>query len=106
MSARLTAIEAATARPASTIAPKRISVLGATGSVGQSTLDLIGRNAHMFDVVALTANSNVEALADLAIRHHASFAVVAQERCYRALKERLSGSGIEAAAGAAALIEA
>jgi 1-deoxy-D-xylulose-5-phosphate reductoisomerase len=87
-------------------ARKRVTVLGATGSVGTSTLDLIGRNAHLFEVVALTARSNVEALAELAVRHRASLAVVADDTCYGALKERLSGSGIEVAAGAAALVAA
>ena len=57
-------------------------VLGATGSVGTSTLDLIGRNPHMFEVVALTANSNVEALAELAVRHRAALAVVGDESRY------------------------
>jgi len=93
-------------RPAPTAAPKRVSVLGATGSVGTSTLDLIGRTPHMFEIVALTAQSNVEALAAAALRHRASLAVVADASSYRALKERLSGSGIEVAAGEAALIEA
>ncbi len=74
--------------------------------MGTSTLDLIGRNPHLFEVVALTAHSNVEALAELALRHRASLAVVADETCYGALKERLSGSGIEVAAGAAALVAA
>ena len=53
-------------RPGASPATKRISVLGATGSVGTSTLDLIGRTPHLFEVVALTAQSNVEALADCA----------------------------------------
>ena len=88
------------------VARKRVTVLGATGSVGTSTLDLIGRNPHLFEVVALTAHSNVEALAELALRHRASLAVVADDTCYGALKERLSGSGIEVAAGAAALVAA
>ena len=75
-------------------------------SVGPSTLDLIGRSPHLFQVVALTAQSNVEALAECALRHRAALAVVADPSLYHALKERLSGSGIEVAAGAAALIEA
>jgi 1-deoxy-D-xylulose-5-phosphate reductoisomerase len=81
-------------------------VLGATGSVGKSTLDLIGRNPHLFEVVALTAHSNVDALAELAQKHHASLAVVADENCYGALAERLSGTGIEAGAGLSGLIAA
>ena len=97
---------AAALRRTPAAARKRVTVLGATGSVGKSTLDLIGRNAHLFEVVALTARSNVEALAELAVRHRASLAVVADDTCYGALKERLSGSGIEVAAGAAALVAA
>jgi 1-deoxy-D-xylulose-5-phosphate reductoisomerase len=97
---------AAALRRTPAAARKRVTVLGATGSVGTSTLDLIGRNPHLFEVVALTARSNVEALAELAVRHRASLAVVADDTCYGALKERLSGSGIEVAAGAAALIAA
>lgn len=85
---------------------KRVTVLGATGSVGQSTLDLIGRNPHLFEVVALTANRNVEALAELARLHRVRLAVVADESAYGELKERLAGTGIEAAAGPAALSEA
>jgi 1-deoxy-D-xylulose-5-phosphate reductoisomerase len=85
---------------------KRVSVLGATGSVGRSTLDLMGRNPHMFEVVALTGNNNVDALAELAVRHHAAVAVVGDDRHYAALKSRLAGTGIEAGAGAAALAEA
>lgn len=87
-------------------ARKRITVLGATGSVGQNTLDLIGRNPRMFEVVALTANRNAEALAQLAILHRAKLAVLADESGYGDLKERLAGTGIEVAAGAAALIDA
>ena len=85
---------------------KRVSVLGATGSVGRSTLDLMGRNPHMFEVVALTGNNNVDALAELAVRHGASMAVVGDDRHYAALKSRLAGTGIEAGAGATALAEA
>jgi len=85
---------------------RRVSVLGATGSVGQNTLDVIGRNPHLFEVVALTANSNAELLAEIAIRHRAQLAVLADENRFGELKERLSGTGIEAAAGPAALIEA
>jgi 1-deoxy-D-xylulose-5-phosphate reductoisomerase len=87
-------------------AVKRVSVLGATGSVGQSTLDVIGRNPHLFEVTALTANSNAKPLAEMAVRHGARLAVVADETRYGELKECLSGTGIEAAAGAGALAEA
>jgi 1-deoxy-D-xylulose-5-phosphate reductoisomerase len=106
MRAGMTAASPAISRPAAAVARKRITVLGATGSVGTSTLDLVDRNPHMFDVVAVTANSNAQALAALARKHSASLAVIADERSYQSLKERLSGSGIEAAAGPAALVEA
>ena len=85
---------------------RQVSVLGATGSVGSSTLDIVGRNPHLFEVAALTANSDAKALAELALRHAARFAVLADESRYKELKECLSGTGIEAAAGAGALIEA
>jgi 1-deoxy-D-xylulose-5-phosphate reductoisomerase len=107
MRARVTTVvPARKSRPGAASSPKRVTVLGATGSVGGSTLDLIGRNPHMFEIVALTAQSNVEALAEAALRHRAAVAVVADASKYQALKERLSGSGIEVAAGAAALVDA
>jgi 1-deoxy-D-xylulose-5-phosphate reductoisomerase len=85
---------------------KRITVLGATGSVGRNTLDLIGRNPGLFEIVALAANRNAEGLAELALRHGARLAVLADESGYGELKERLAGTGIEAAAGPDALMEA
>lgn len=85
---------------------RRISIFGATGSVGQSTLDLIGRNPESYEIVALTANGNAEALALAARRHGARIAVIAEEAAYPALREALAGTGIEAAAGAQALIDA
>ena len=85
---------------------KRITVLGATGSVGRNTLDLIGRNPGLFEVVALAANRNAEGLAELALRHGARLAVLADDSGYGELKERLAGTGIQAAAGLDALMEA
>ncbi len=79
---------------------KRVTVLGATGSVGTSTLDLIERNPHAFEVVALTANCDVEKLAAAAIRTRARCAVVADESCLPDLQERLAGTGVEAVGGA------
>ncbi len=92
------------ARPAAT--RRKVSILGSTGSVGQSTIDLIERNPESFDVVALTANGNAEALAEQARKLGAKLAVVADEAAYSGLKTALSGSGIEAAAGRDALIAA
>jgi 1-deoxy-D-xylulose-5-phosphate reductoisomerase len=85
---------------------RTLSIFGATGSVGASTLDLVTRNADRFQVLALTANTNVPDLADAAIRSNAKLAVIADENCYAALKSALSGSGIEAAAGQGALLDA
>lgn len=87
-------------------AQRRISILGATGSIGRSTLDLIERNGDAYEVVALTANRDVAGLAKAARRVGASLAVIADEAAYGDLKRELSGSGIDVAAGAAALEEA
>lgn len=85
---------------------RTISVLGATGSIGASTLDLVRRHPADWRVVALTANGNVPELARLSIELSAQVAVVADETCLPALREALAGTGIEAAGGPAALIEA
>ena len=85
---------------------RSISVLGATGSIGASTLDLIRRNRDAWRVETLTANGNAVELAKLAREFSASVAVVADEAKVPELREALSGSGIEAAGGAPALEEA
>ena len=85
---------------------KRVSIFGATGSVGLSTLDLVRRDPQAYRVVALTANSDVYSLAALARETGAQVAVVGQARLYGALKAALEGSGVEAAAGEEALVEA
>ena len=85
---------------------KRISILGATGSVGKSTLDLIESSPERFEVAALTAAVNVEALAEAARRTNARLAVIADENCLPDLEARLAGTGCRAAAGADALVEA
>lgn len=101
-------IAARAASPASSTAPamRRISVLGATGSIGESTLDLVARTPGMFDIVALTAQRNVGRLAELAIAHRASVAVIGEPALYPELKDHLSGTGIVAASGPAAILEA
>ena len=81
----------------------RVSILGATGSIGASTLDLIGREPAQFAVQAVTANSNAVALAALAKKHGAKLAVVSDPAAYAALKSTLAGTGIEVAAGPAGL---
>ena len=85
---------------------RRISILGATGSVGQSTLDIVARSPERFEVAALTAATNVNALAQAARSTGAQFAVIADERRLPELEQRLAGSQCRAAAGPAALIEA
>lgn len=85
---------------------RSLTVLGATGSIGTSTLDLVARTPEAYEVVALTAQSNVAALADLAIAHKARIAVIGDEACYGELVRRLVGSGIAAAAGADAIVAA
>jgi 1-deoxy-D-xylulose-5-phosphate reductoisomerase len=83
---------------------RRISVFGATGSIGESTLDLL--KPGEVDVVALTGGRQVDRLAEQARRFGAQVVVTAHDDCYAALRTALAGSGIEAAAGAAALVEA
>ncbi len=85
---------------------RRISVFGATGSIGQSTLDLIRRRPRDFHVVALTGGQNIAQLAADAVEFQAEIAVTAQPENHTALKQALAGSGIETAAGAGALLEA
>ena len=86
--------------------PRRVSILGSTGSIGQSTVDLLLRNPGGFEVDALTANRNPRRLAQQARALRARFAVVADPTCYRELKEALAGTRTEIACGAEALVEA
>lgn len=88
------------------VAPKTVTILGSTGSVGCNTIDLIGRSPDDFSVDTLTGNSNVALLAEQAIQVNARLAVIADETRYADLKAALSGTGIEVAAGRTALIEA
>jgi len=83
-----------------------VTILGATGSIGSSTIDLLKRQGDRFTVEALTANKNGAALAKLARELGARFAAVADPDAYKDLKSELSGSGIEAASGPAAVAEA
>ena len=85
---------------------RSVTILGATGSVGTSTLDLIERAPDRFRVKALTANCDVEGLAAAARRTNAELAVVADESCLPALEAALAGTGIAAAGGADAVCAA
>ncbi len=85
---------------------RRVTVFGSTGSIGCSTLDLIQRRPEAFDVVALTGGRNVARLAAQARMVRADLAVTAHPDCLDELRAALAGSGVEAAAGREALIEA
>ncbi|MEO5774831.1 MAG: 1-deoxy-D-xylulose-5-phosphate reductoisomerase [Sphingomicrobium sp.] len=85
---------------------RKITILGATGSIGRSTLDLIKRSPDRFQVEALTAREKVAELAQAARATGARLAVIADESRYSELKSALEGSACEAAAGEEALIEA
>ncbi|MBO9602520.1 MAG: 1-deoxy-D-xylulose-5-phosphate reductoisomerase [Novosphingobium sp.] len=85
---------------------RTISIFGATGSIGASTLDLIRREKDKWRVVALTANCQSAELAALAKEFGAEIAVVADESCLADLRDALAGTNIHAAAGAQALCEA
>ncbi|WGH78745.1 1-deoxy-D-xylulose-5-phosphate reductoisomerase [Jannaschia ovalis] len=85
---------------------RRVSVFGATGSIGQNTLDLIGRDPEAYEVVVLTGGANIACLAEDARRLGAALAVTAYEERLPELRAALAGSGVEAAAGQGALEEA
>lgn len=86
--------------------PKTISIFGATGSIGQSAVDLLKMHKDRFDVRVVTGHSNVEALAQIAIDVQAEIAVIGDETLYDDLKERLTGTDIEMQAGRQALLDA
>jgi 1-deoxy-D-xylulose-5-phosphate reductoisomerase len=85
---------------------RRVTIFGATGSIGQNTIDLIARNPNEYQMVALTGGRNIAQLAKDAIRLNAELAVTAHDDLLSDLRDALSGSGVEAAAGPTALIEA
>ncbi|MFC1672828.1 1-deoxy-D-xylulose-5-phosphate reductoisomerase [Pseudomonadota bacterium] len=87
-------------------APRTVTVLGSTGSIGCNTVDLLSRNPGQFQVEALTGNQNVTLLAEQAKNLGARLAVVADEARYGELKEQLAGTSIEAAAGDQAVADA
>ncbi|KXF90220.1 1-deoxy-D-xylulose-5-phosphate reductoisomerase [Phaeobacter inhibens] len=85
---------------------RKISIFGATGSIGQNTIDLIRRAPDDYDVVALSGGANISQLAQDAIALKADVAVTAYDDQLPALRAALAGSGVTAAAGQAALAEA
>ena len=88
------------------MAAKRVSIFGATGSIGRSTVDLIARAPDDYAVEVLTAHRDVTGLAQTARRLRARSAVIAEPKYYHDLKDALAGTGIEVAAGSDALVEA
>ncbi len=85
---------------------RKVSIFGATGSIGQNTIDLIARAPDHYDLVALTGGANIAQLASDARQLRADIAVTAYEDRLSDLRDALEGSGVEAAAGAKALTEA
>ena len=85
---------------------KRVSIFGATGSIGQNTVDLIRRDRTGFEVVALTGGRNVDLLAKSAIELGAKHAAIAEDELYQDLKDALAGSGIGVSAGRSAILQA
>ena len=94
------------AGPAPAFAERTVTLLGATGSIGASTIDLLKRERKRFRVEAVSANTSAAALAALARELDARLAVVGSPAAYGDLKDALLGTGIEAAAGESGLIEA
>jgi len=85
---------------------RSVTILGATGSVGRSTLDLIERNRERFEIVALTARKDIDGLIELASRFRPKRAVIGDEEYLPRLREALEGSGVETAGGETAIVEA
>ncbi|KSB91604.1 1-deoxy-D-xylulose 5-phosphate reductoisomerase [Caulobacter vibrioides] len=85
---------------------RKVVVLGSTGSIGVSTLDLFEQSKVPVEILALAAGRNVERLAQQALRWRPKLAVIEDETLLGDLRERLAGSGVEAAAGPAAVAEA
>ena len=85
---------------------KSVTLLGSTGSIGQSAVDLISREPETYRVVALTGGGNISLLAEQARRLNPQIVVTAYDECREALTDAMAGTGIEVASGRAAVIEA
>jgi 1-deoxy-D-xylulose-5-phosphate reductoisomerase len=95
-----------TAKRAQAEAPRWVTVLGSTGSVGSNTIDVVERYPNDYRVDALTAHSNVDKLIEQALRLKPRFVAIGDEKLYGKLKDGLAGSGIATGGGRAAVIEA
>ena len=87
-------------------APRRVTILGSTGSVGRNTIDIISRNPAAYTVEALTAQENAALLIEQAKALRPRFVAIGNEAHFQAVKSALAGTGVEVAAGRAAVIEA
>jgi 1-deoxy-D-xylulose-5-phosphate reductoisomerase len=92
--------------PRKATAPKRVSVLGSTGSIGKSTLDLLARQKDAYKVEALAARNNVDLLVQQCLEFRPAFVAIEEESHFPQLQKGLEGTGIEMAAGPEAVIEA
>jgi 1-deoxy-D-xylulose-5-phosphate reductoisomerase len=102
----MTVLDVMRTKPAPAGGMRSITILGATGSIGTSTLDLIKREPERYRVESISARRNAAALGKIAREVGARHAVVADHAAFRELKDSLSGTRIEAAAGEDALVEA
>jgi 1-deoxy-D-xylulose-5-phosphate reductoisomerase len=85
---------------------RKITILGATGSVGRSTVDVVSRHRDRFEVVSVVGGSDAGALAETARQLGAQFAALADASCGTALADALEGSGIACGAGETSVMEA
>ena len=97
--AKITSDTAGVSLPLHAAEPRSVTILGSTGSIGRSTIDLLQRHRDSFTVEALTAHSNIELLAEQARQTGAKMAVTADSSRYKDLKDALSGTDISTAAG-------
>ncbi|MDE2364010.1 MAG: 1-deoxy-D-xylulose-5-phosphate reductoisomerase [Hyphomicrobiales bacterium] len=88
------------------LAARKLAILGATGSIGRSTLDVVAQAPELFSVESVAGGRDAKALAEVAIRTGARFAAIHDETQYKALKDALSGSKVEAAAGPQSIVDA
>lgn len=86
--------------------PQKISIFGATGSIGKSTLDLVFATPSAFDVIAVTAEKNADELAEIALKTNAKYAVIADETHHSTLKNLLHGTKTIVLSGKQGLLEA
>ncbi|MDE7126113.1 MAG: 1-deoxy-D-xylulose-5-phosphate reductoisomerase, partial [Muribaculaceae bacterium] len=85
---------------------KNLVIIGATGSIGLQTLDIVKRHPELYNAKVLIANSRVDRLAELSLLHKPAMAIIADKSLYPRLRQKLDGSGIQTAAGAEAICEA